>query len=570
MSTLSIRFLLIASMAFMGVMLVIGGAMGYFGVLSGNAIIQQLYTDQLPSIVQIDRSQIMLLRARQELDWVLAHSDSPGMAAAIDRSLEFSNQSDQAWKSFLLLPKNVDGSKLAELTDAARTAYISEAYAPALNALKSGNREVAAGLDAEAAGKHFANFAQKIDQLSAFQVKSAEQQYKASQAAFVVFSLLDLFGVAGCLIAVSISAVILLRRISRPLKTLLNQFSLIGEGDLTQKIATGSPDEMGQLLAGLENMRQSLMQTVSMVRQASISIDSSSGELAAGNRDLSTRTENQAGSLEQTASAMEELTSAVQHNADNARQANTLAMAASEVASKGGQAVGEVVHTMTAIKESSGKIVDIIGVIDSIAFQTNILALNAAVEAARAGEQGRSFAVVATEVRHLAQRSAEAAKQIKTLIGDSVERVDAGATLVDRAGKTMDEIVLSIKNVSEIMSDITTASVEQSVGIGEVNRAIAKMDEVTQQNAALVQYAAASSSSLQEQVGKLNHAVHVFKIGDGDYADRDIAPVEKLSVATTARRTVAPIRAIKLVESTKAKLQKSHALRLSKSRVGAW
>jgi len=569
MSKLTIRFLLIATMAFMGVMLIIGGAMGYFGVLSGNGIIQEMYKEKLPSALAIDRTQINLLMARDELDRALARTDQEGAAQAIEKSQDFAKRSDDAWKSFQLLPKSADEQKLAVATDAARTAFINQAYGPMLSAIKSGNKDEAARIDTETAGKLFADFAQQIEQLSAYQLKAAQQQYQSSQSAFVVFSLLDLFGVAGCLVAVSISAFILLRRISKPLKTLLGQFALIGNGDLTQRNSTTSEDEMGQLLNGLENMRQSLMQTVSMVRQASSSIDVSSGEIAAGNSDLSKRTENQAGSLEQTASAMEQLTSAVQHNADSASEANTLALAASEVASKGGQAVGEVVHTMASIKESSGKIVDIIGVIDSIAFQTNILALNAAVEAARAGEQGRSFAVVATEVRHLAQRSAEAAKQIKTLIGDSVEKVDAGAKLADHAGQTMDEIVVSIKNVSNIMSEITTASFEQSKGISEVNRAIAKMDEVTQQNAALVEQAATSSASMQEQVDKLKHAVHIFKIGDGDDVDAAEASSSKFGGGSGSRPSVVSITAARSINSAKTGVTSLKSLGFSNPRTNS-
>jgi methyl-accepting chemotaxis protein len=259
-------------------------------------------------------------------------------------------------------------------------------------------------------------------------------------------------------------------------------------------------------------MNDSLVRTVGDVRSGAETVATASGQIASGAQDLSSRTEEQASSLEETASSMEELTSTVKQNADNARQANGLAVSASEVAIKGGTVVEQVVDTMGSINESARKIVDIIGVIDGIAFQTNILALNAAVEAARAGEQGRGFAVVASEVRNLAHRSAAAAKEIKTLIDDSVEKVETGSKLVGQAGATMDDIVTSIQRVTDIMGEITSASQEQSAGIEQVNRAIAQMDQVTQQNAALVEEAAAAAQSLQEQAGSLVHVVSVFKL----------------------------------------------------------
>jgi methyl-accepting chemotaxis protein len=252
------------------------------------------------------------------------------------------------------------------------------------------------------------------------------------------------------------------------------------------------------------------------VRGGTDLIATASQEISAGNLDLSARTEQQAGALEETAASMEELTTTVRQNADNARQANQLAIAASDVAGRGGAVVGEVIVTMGSINESARKIVDIIGVIDGIAFQTNILALNAAVEAARAGEQGRGFAVVASEVRTLAQRSAAAAKEIKELIGDSVQKVDAGARLVDQAGATMEDVVASIRRVTDIMAEIASASQEQTSGIEQVNQAIGQMDQVTQQNAALVEESAAAAASMQDQAGKLAAVVGVFRLGRED------------------------------------------------------
>ncbi len=287
-------------------------------------------------------------------------------------------------------------------------------------------------------------------------------------------------------------------------------------GDLTQRVPMqGKSGQIEALCSGLNAVIEAMAGVVGSVKESTETISTAADEISKGNTDLSSRTEQQASSLEETASSMEELTSTVKQNAENARQANQLAVGASDVAVKGGEVVGQVVTTMTGISESSKKIADIIGTIDGIAFQTNILALNAAVEAARAGEQGRGFAVVATEVRNLAQRSANAAKEIKQLIEDSVNRVDAGTKLVDEAGQTMDEIVSSVKRVTDIMAEITAASQEQSSGIEQVNQAITQMDEVTQQNAALVEQAAAAAESMQEQTGSLVQLVSRYTLTQG-------------------------------------------------------
>jgi methyl-accepting chemotaxis protein len=286
----------------------------------------------------------------------------------------------------------------------------------------------------------------------------------------------------------------------------------IAGGDLSMPIATRAGDE-SSLLYAMKAMRDSLVTIVSQVRAGTLTIANASTEITAGNHDLSGRSERQAGTLEETASSMEELTGTVRQNADNARQANALAESASNVAQRGGAVVAQVVQTMASINQSSKQIAEIIGVIDGIAFQTNILALNAAVEAARAGEQGRGFAVVASEVRNLAQRSAAAAKEIKGLIGDSVAKVDDGAKLVDEAGNTMEEIVSSVKRVTDIMAEISLASQEQSAGIEQVNRAIGQMDETTQQNATLVEQAGTAASALQDEAENLARLVSIFKLG---------------------------------------------------------
>jgi len=361
--------------------------------------------------------------------------------------------------------------------------------------------------------------------------------------------MLFVLGAVAVAIGVACAAVIT-RSITGPLAGAVEVAQKVAAGELTSQVHVEGKDETSELLQALKDMNDSLAKTVGDVRTGTELISTASQEIASGNADLSARTESQASSLEETASSMEELTSTVKQNADNARQANQLAVTASSVAEKGGSVVSQVVETMGSIKASSSKIVDIIGVIDGIAFQTNILALNAAVEAARAGEQGRGFAVVASEVRNLAQRSAGAAKEIKELIGDSVNKVDAGSKLVDEAGQTMDLIVTSIRQVADIMGEITAATQEQSNGIEEVNQAITQMDEMTQQNAALVEEAAAAAESMQEQAELLAQAVSIFKLSHDESGRRPAAraaapvarpaaPVAQRAPAVAARPAVA-------------------------------
>ena len=381
-----------------------------------------------------------------------------------------------------------------------------------------------------------------LGQLMQVQLDQAKAEYDRAAASYGTIRALTVGAVVlGVLLAVLVGGA-MIRQISRSLGDAVDITDAVARGDLTVAIHSSGRDEIAHLLGGLTSMRDNLASVVSGVRGNAQGVASASAEIASGNHDLSIRTEEQASALQQTAASMEELSSTVKQNADNARQANQLAMSASTVAVQGGEVVSEVVETMKGINDSSKRISDIIGVIDGIAFQTNILALNAAVEAARAGEQGRGFAVVASEVRNLAQRSAEAAKEIKGLIHASVERVEQGSMLVDKAGATMTEVVASIRRVTDIMGEISAASTEQSQGVSQVGDAVAQMDQVTQQNAALVEEMAAAAGSLSHQAQALVGAVEVFKLSS---AEAPLAPAPRAAStppAAAAPRAVAPAR----------------------------
>jgi len=370
-----------------------------------------------------------------------------------------------------------------------------------------------------------------LDDHIAYNSKLVEDVKAESDAAYT-FALRSMLAVlAAAVLFTSVLAWHIYRTISGGLGKIQGTLETVSVSlDLSRTMPVQRMDEVGHTATAFNKLLERMADVIGTVRTSADSVSVAARQIAAGNSDLSSRTEQQASSLEETASSLEELTAAVKQNTDNARQANGLAHAASEVAVKGGAVVSEVVSTMGSINDSARKIVDIIGVIDGIAFQTNILALNAAVEAARAGEQGRGFAVVASEVRNLAQRSAAAAKEIKGLIGDSVDKVNAGSALVDQAGATMEEIVTSIRRVTDIMSEIASASQEQSAGIEQVNQAIAEMDQVTQQNAALVEEAAAAAESLQERAADLVSAVSAFTLRDG------LATVSTLQPRSRAHR----------------------------------
>ena len=517
LKNVSIKLRLLLTMGFMGVMLIVGGAMGVIGLQTTNTTMQHMYMNELPSSDAINVMLTRLLQARAAINRVAMEPHAPNAEAQLKRAENFYAESDASWNKYLALPMaSEEESRLAKEVSEKRELYLKDGNQALIGALRAGRVEEATGILMTKMSPLYQDLSKSANALIELQAKNAAIGYENSQHMFSLFRMAAIGGVLFGLLAVAISAFFLIRAINRPLEEMLQHFDAIASGDLTTKIEIRSNDEMGRLMRGLQQMQQRLTETVARVREGSISIGTATTQIAAGNMDLSSRTEQQAASLEETASSMEELTSTVKQNEDNARQANQMAISASEVAARGGSVVSEVVDTMGSIDASAKKIVDIIGVIDGIAFQTNILALNAAVEAARAGEQGRGFAVVASEVRSLAQRSASAAKEIKALIDDSVHKVDAGSKLVAQAGVTMKEVVDSVKHVTDIMGEILAASQEQSAGIEQVNTAISQMDQVTQQNAALVEEAAAAASSLEEQAAKLSATVSVFKIGDSE------------------------------------------------------
>lgn len=426
------------------------------------------------------------------------------------RAATFVQEAGEKMAEYLEVPKSEEGQRRAQEVEKTYKAY-AQAIGKQSQALSSNSAPAyieanLASRDANAAfEKAMRHFFERTQALSQEALLEAEERYRTSIVVTATVVALAIVLVMGC-------GVFVRRGVLKPLRDVGAQFDRMAQGDLSTRIDVHSNNEMGELLIAMRRMQEAITKTIAQVRSAAHEIDVGSGEIASGNADLSSRTEQQAASLEETAASMEELASTVKQNEASARHANQLAAQSSEVAMRGGEAVNQVVATMQEISASSQKVSEIVTVIDSIAFQTNILALNAAVEAARAGDQGKGFAVVASEVRNLAQRSAQAAKEIKQLIDDSVERVGMGAAQAADAGNTMQEIVTSVQRVTDIMGEISAASVEQSSGINQVNIAVSQMDSVTQQNAALVEQAAAAATSLKDQAHKLVGAVSVFKI----------------------------------------------------------
>jgi methyl-accepting chemotaxis protein len=526
LNNLSIKSRLVFVIGFLSVLLVGIGIMGLTSLQTTNNSLKTVYEDRLVGLGLLEKISTLI-----NTNQILVAESVAGQLSAFPEDIGIVDKRvivlkdgiaeiDKLWKSYLATKSTDLEVKLAKEFDANRKIYGRTGLLPAIAALSAHDFQQTGEVLQGPMKDAYPPVRNSVVALIQLQLDVAKAAYEASQTRLVT---VEMISISLIVIGVALAGLIgfwLIRAISRPLNEAVRIAESVAAGDLTQRIEIHSNDETGKLMQALQDMTASLVNIVGQVRTGTETISVASREIASGNADLSSRTESQASSLEETASSMEELTSTVKQNAENARQANQLVGSTADVAVKGGRVVEQVVDTMASIKDSSRKIADIIGVIDGIAFQTNILALNAAVEAARAGEQGRGFAVVASEVRNLAQRSAGAAKEIKALIEDSVGKVDAGGKLVDEAGKTMGEIVTSVKRVTDIMSEIAAASQEQSAGIEQVNQAVGQMDEATQQNSALVEQAAAAAESLQEQADQLAQAVSVFKLDGMAYASQ--------------------------------------------------
>jgi methyl-accepting chemotaxis protein I, serine sensor receptor len=524
---LSIRTTLtLVGVLFVASAAIIGG-ISLVGLNSASASLTTIAQQDMVAMRALSETSSYLLRSRVTLDRVRSLIEA-GSGAEAQKALErgqfLLDKSNENWKLYLdtvatALPKDV----LDTLT-AQHDALVNTGVAPEFAAIRANDMAAYHAIADTKISPMFVSFDQAVTAAVQFQQKHADDSRAKTASeittlnvtigALLVMSLLILIGTRFALRGLII----------KPIEEAVDHFERMAQGDLTHTAHTDSANEIGRLFAGIERMRGNLTSMVGAVHRGSESIDVGAREIASGNTDLSQRTEEQAASLQETASSMEQLTSTVKQNADNARQASQLAVNASDIASRGGEVVEQVVDTMNAIASSSSKVVDIIGVIEGIAFQTNILALNAAVEAARAGEEGRGFAVVAGEVRSLAQRSAAAAKEIKSLIGDSAEKVQNGSDLVRQAGETMGEIVQAVRRVTDIMGEISAASEEQSDGIAQVNLAVTQMDSVTQQNAALVEEAAAAAASLEEQTRQLKGVVSQWRIDGSAVVARAKAP----------------------------------------------
>ncbi|MBK1685373.1 methyl-accepting chemotaxis protein [Rhodoferax fermentans] len=544
MNKLTISTRLAILIGAMAVVLLLVGGIGLYGMTQTDAALEGVYKNRAVPMEQLSEVQYLMISNRLAVANSLI-TQTPETTTQNSQLIEANvEKMAKLLQAVLSTGTTAEEAQIAKKFEQVSNQLLQEGLRPSMAALAASDFEGAKRIVIEKNVPLFNAAREQSAALIKLQVNEAKKEFDHASASFHTIRAVSVAAmVLGLLFAVGFG-LSLLRGITKPLRRAVEMTEAVAQGDLTQTVDTSGKDEIAALLRGVTNMQGSLSKVVQRVRLGSDSVATASSEISQGNHDLSSRTESQASALEQTAASMEELSSTVKQNADNARQANQLAISASTVAVQGGEVVAQVVDTMKGINEASRKISDIISVIDGIAFQTNILALNAAVEAARAGEQGRGFAVVASEVRSLAGRSAEAAKEIKTLINNSVERVEQGTALVDQAGTTMTEVVNSIKRVTDIMGEISAASHEQSLGVGQVGEAVTQMDQVTQQNAALVEEMAAAASSLKSQAQDLVQTVAVFKLGAADSSHlggRPAAPVRPRPQASIQRAPVEPI-----------------------------
>jgi methyl-accepting chemotaxis protein len=525
MNNLKISTRLAIMIGVTSVLLVAIGAIGLFGIVRADDALKSVYEDRTVPMGQIAEIQRQLLRNRLAIAVALVTPSTEVIGPATAEVEANIAAIGTVWTTYMATKMTPDEAKLAKAFADDRSRFVQEGLLPAVAALRANDIEAAKRIVVEKIRPLYLPVNDGIRALMQLQLDVAKKEYVEAEERYATIRLVSISSIAlGVLFAVFFG-IALIRSISRSLGHAVDISNAVAQGDLTHTIHAQGKDEVAQLLQSLATMQLNLGQVVSQVRSGSEGVATASAQIASGNHDLSARTETQASALEQTAASMEQLSATVKQNADSARQANQLALNASGTAVQGGEVVARVVETMKGINDSSRKISDIISVIDGIAFQTNILALNAAVEAARAGEQGRGFAVVASEVRSLAGRSAEAAKEIKMLINASVERVEQGTLQVDQAGTTMAEVVTGIKRVTDLMGEISAASNEQSQGVAQVGEAVMQMDQVTQQNAALVEEMAAAASSLKSQAQELVGVVAVFKLAGGAAPHRSVAPV---------------------------------------------
>ncbi|MCZ8253966.1 MAG: methyl-accepting chemotaxis protein [Hylemonella sp.] len=527
----------------LSILLAIVGFLGLYATSQANEGMRTSYEDRMVPLGQLGEINYLLNRNRILVMDMLLNPDPSNVQRRSREVRENITKRMEIWQQYVATQLTSEEEKLARAFNERVEDYTRNGVLPVVDALLTGNPEAGDKAYRDGLSPRAPPVRETINALIKLQLDVAKMEYDRAVERYNRLRGLSVTAIVLGILAAVVFGYFLIRSVSVALEHAVEVSSAVAQGNLTTTIRQDGRDEVSLVLQSLATMQGNLGQIVTRVRQGSDSVSTASTEIAQGNQDLSARTEKQASALEETAASMEELASTVKQNADNARQANQLAQSASTVAVQGGQVVAQVVDTMHGISASSKKIADIISVIDGIAFQTNILALNAAVEAARAGEQGRGFAVVAGEVRTLASRSAEAAKEIKQLITDSVGRVELGSSQVEQAGRTMSEVVASIRRVTDIMGEISAASTEQSQGVAQIGEAVQQMDQVTQQNAALVEEMAAAASSLRSQAQELVQVVSVFRVAEGQAAPRaSAAPVTQAAVPQRPAAASAPAR----------------------------